>query len=145
MMLRRSVFALGAVLVLGLLASSACASPSGDSPASAAVSQGDGQWSLSSQSPDVIAAYLFVSDHRHEARQIPCYCGCAGLGHHSLADCFLKPAGGYEEHASGCQVCGNEANDLKRFLHQGQDIRAARSYIDTTYARLGKPTDTPQP
>lgn len=100
-------------------------------------------WTLSDQPADVIAAYTFVAGHRQEAQQIPCYCGCVGLNHGSLGDCFLKREGSYEEHASGCGVCRDEAADLKRFLDGGQDARAARVYIDEQYGGLGKPTNTP--
>lgn len=126
-----------------LVVTAACGSSAAETTPGASESVSEPAFALSEQPADVIAAYVFVGTHRHDARQIPCYCGCAGLGHHSLEDCFMKPSGGYEEHASGCEVCRNEANDLKRFIDSGQDARAARTYIDTEYARLGKPTDTP--
>ena len=139
--------AIAGIILAGLVSVVALASGCGGGEAPSGVSAANSDpgeaWALSSQPEDVIAAYVFVGAHRSDTRQVPCYCGCAGLQHRSLEDCFLKPSGGYEEHASGCAVCRDEATDLKRFIDQGQDARTARAYIDTQYSKLGKPTDTP--
>ena len=113
----------------------------GGGPAAAATEEAP--WALSAQPADVMASYAFVGTHRHEAEQVPCYCGCVALNHGSLLDCFMKPQGGFEEHASGCGVCRDIAADLKRFLDSGQDAHAARIYVDAQYSKFGKPTDTP--
>ena len=87
--------------------------------------------------------YEFAAAHPDGMARIPCYCGCVGLDHGSLLDCFVKPGGGYEEHASGCKVCRDEAVDLQRFIDSGRDVSSARAYIDAQYSKLGRPTDTP--
>ncbi len=87
--------------------------------------------------------YHFIESRPELAQHIPCYCGCSGLGHGSLLDCFVRPEGGYEPHASGCGICGMEADDAERMLVDGQDVHAIRTAIDAKYSAYGKPTDTP--
>ena len=88
--------------------------------------------------------YHFVESHSQLAERIPCYCGCYSFGHRSLLDCFVRPEGGYERHASDCGICGMEANDVERMLGEGSDPVAMRTAIDTKYAKYGKPTNTPE-
>lgn len=100
-------------------------------------------YSLSGQAPEIVHAYEFTADHAEHAARIPCYCGCAELGHRHLLDCFVKPDGGWEPHATYCGVCRDEASDLEAMLAAGESIENIRVQIDQRYGRLGKPTDTP--
>jgi len=100
-------------------------------------------YSLADASPEVASSYRFIADHREHAERIPCYCGCESLEHRHLLDCFVKPDGGWEAHATGCQVCRDEAADLQEMLAAGLDIEEIRVRIDEKYASLGKPTKTP--
>ncbi len=87
--------------------------------------------------------YHFVESHQDLAAGVPCYCGCHGLGHRSLLDCYIRPDGRYERHASGCAVCGMETNDIDRMLGEGMDTRSIRTAIDAAYSSYGRPTGTP--
>ena len=87
--------------------------------------------------------YHFVESEPQLATRIPCYCGCPRLGHRSLLDCFVRPEGGYERHASGCSICGWEADDVERSLSDGLDAASIRAAIDEEYGSYGKPTNTP--
>lgn len=43
---------------------------------------------------------------------IPCYCFCDAMGHRGLLACFLKDgklSNGYDDHASGCNICYGQA------------------------------------
>ena len=100
---------------------------------------------LSSQPPEIVAAYRYAEGHRSLMRKVPCYCGCGkSLDHQNLFDCFVISPGVYSDHASGCMVCGNEANDVQRLAGEGRSAREIRAWIDEEYSRYGPPTDTPQ-
>lgn len=88
--------------------------------------------------------YRFVASHAQLAERIPCYCGCYSYGHRSLLDCFVRPGGGYERHASDCGICGMEAGDVERMLGEGRDPATIRSTVDAAYSKYGKPTNTPE-
>lgn len=106
---------------------------------------GDGHatFALADVPPETAHAYQFAEVHPEEMRSVPCYCGCAGLGHQNLLDCFVRPTGGYEPHASGCAICTREATDVERMLGEGASVATIRATIDTDYAKYGHPTDTP--
>lgn len=40
--------------------------------------------------PTVQEAYRFAVANRDLLEQMPCYCGCGGVGHESNADCYVK-------------------------------------------------------
>jgi hypothetical protein len=63
--------------------------------------------------------------------------------HTSLRDCFLKQEGGFEPHASGCEVCVDEAIAAQRLLVEGRSAAEIRRVIDATFGSRGKPTITP--
>lgn len=87
--------------------------------------------------------YRFAASHSQVLARVPCYCGCYGLGHQSLADCYLRRDGGYEEHASGCDVCGREVDEVARLLQEGNETPAVRASIDARFSTYGRGTDTP--
>ncbi len=100
---------------------------------------------LSTQPPEMAATYHYVEDHADMARQIPCYCGCGkAIGHRNLVDCFVISPGVYSDHAAGCMVCGNEANDVRRLAGEGRSGGEIRDWIDNEYSKYGAPTDTPK-
>ena len=88
--------------------------------------------------------YHFIESEPDLASRIPCYCGCRSLSHRNLLDCYLRPDGGYEQHASGCGICGWEADDVEKMLAEGADPSRIRAAIDEEYGSYGKPTDTPE-
>jgi hypothetical protein len=100
-------------------------------------------FSLDGLDPAMVLNYEFAAAHPAHVARIPCYCGCVGLEHASLLDCFVKPEGGWEAHASGCAVCGDEAGRVEAMLAQGTGIDIIRTTIIDQFGRLGRPTDTP--
>ena len=98
---------------------------------------------LSSEPADMVATYHYVEDHPAIVRKIPCYCGCGkALGHMNLLDCFVVSRGVYSSHASGCMVCGSEANNVQRLAAEGKSVREIRNWIDGEYSKYGAGTDT---
>jgi hypothetical protein len=63
--------------------------------------------------------------------------------HKTLRDCFLEGENGFEEHASYCDICVNEALDVYTWQMEGMSLEEIRSRIDAKYSRYGEPTDTP--
>ena len=100
---------------------------------------------LSAEPAEMVATYQYVEGHSAMAKQIPCYCGCGkAIGHRNLLDCFVIEPGVYSDHASGCMVCGNEANDVRRLADEGRSPREIRDWIDTEYSKYGPATNTPK-
>jgi hypothetical protein len=90
------------------------------------------------------AGYLVALQMPDVLERMPCYCSCGAVGHKSLRDCFLEGGDGFEEHASYCDLCVNEALDVYTWQKQGLNLQEIRSRIDEKYSRYGEPTDTPE-
>ena len=92
---------------------------------------------------DIEARYRYVNANQALARRIPCYCGCGKLeGHTSLKDCFIAPSGKRDEHASGCGVCLDIAQDIELMAARTSDVKAIRARIDVLYRDFGPATNT---
>ena len=96
------------------------------------------------------AAYAFAMVHPEVLDWMPCYCGCAAMGHGSNADCFFKrhDASGFafEEHASVCDVCVKTALTAKAMFGRGSSLLEIRNAIDQSFGGSGAPgTVTPMP
>jgi hypothetical protein len=96
------------------------------------------------------AAYAFALANPQILAWIPCYCGCGAMGHRSNLDCFIVPGDGrslrFEEHASYCAVCVNEALMAKQLAADGKTLRQIRLAIDASFGSGGAPgTDTAMP
>jgi hypothetical protein len=90
-------------------------------------------------------AYRFAAANPDAARAVPCYCGCAGLGHTSSYDCYVsgQTAEGaleYDPHAANCNVCVNITQDQMRLMDDGIPLADIRDYVDANYARYGPST-----
>lgn len=95
-------------------------------------------------------AYQFALANPDVLMWIPCYCGCSAMGHKSNLDCFMVPTDGrsirFEEHASYCEICVNEALVAKQMLAEGKSMREIRNAIDLQFGGNGVPgTDTAMP
>ncbi len=95
-------------------------------------------------------AYLYAAAHPDDLAAVPCYCGCGNMGHKSNLSCFVsgntkEGAPIFEPHASGCGLCIDIAQDVKRLRAEGKSRREVRAYIDATYSSYGPGTDTPLP
>ena len=93
------------------------------------------------------------ADHRHlyEAAaadeeafaEVRCYCGCESfLDHASLFDCFVRPQGGWERHATGCAVCLAEARDVVEDRRDGLPLDEIVERIDRRYGGITEPATT---
>jgi hypothetical protein len=74
----------------------------------------------------------------HDAfTQVRCYCGCeAFLDHRHLLDCFERPEGGWERHATGCAVCLAEAEEVAEQRADGVPLGEIIRRIDTKYGGI---------
>ncbi|TFG71654.1 MAG: hypothetical protein E4H27_04155 [Anaerolineales bacterium] len=93
---------------------------------------------------NVQQAYQFNIANSDIMQQIPCYCGCGAVGHHSNFNCYanIDAAGKmtFDGHALGCSICVDITTDTMRLLQQGQDIPAIQAYVDNKYSQYGPPT-----
>jgi hypothetical protein len=96
-------------------------------------------------------AYRFALANPHALETVPCYCGCGGMGHASNLACFVQDAGSastaavFDQHAAGCGICVDIAQDVMRLSAEGEQPSAIRQYVDATYSSFGPGTDTPLP
>lgn len=91
-------------------------------------------------------AYRFAVANPDAAREVPCYCGCVGLGHASSYDCYVAGTGAggaleYDMHAVNCTVCVDITQDQMRMLDNGDPPDAIRAYLAENYAKYGPPTE----
>lgn len=100
--------------------------------------------------PQTEEAYAYALYHPQVVQWMPCYCGCARMGHRSNLDCYLKRAvpgqkTQFEEHASYCEVCVKITMLTKQMVSQGKSLREIRQSVDQTYGgnALGTPTEQP--
>lgn len=100
------------------------------------------------QGPDVVrTAYQFAVANPDILTQLPCYCGCGGMGHTSNYSCYVaaENADGsltFENHAAGCSICVDITMDAMRMLDEGQSMSQIRTTIDQTYSAFG-PSNMP--
>jgi hypothetical protein len=73
------------------------------------------------------------------------------MGHTSNLSCFVEDAGAnaknitFEQHAAGCGICVDIAQDVMRMTAEGKQASEIRQSIDATYGSFGPATDTPLP
>ncbi len=92
-------------------------------------------------------AYRFAVANPETLKEIPCYCGCGGMGHTSNYDCYVQDQDSqgailYDTHAIGCSICVDITLDVMRLQSEGTGLAEIRTYIDDTYARYG-PSNIP--
>lgn len=69
--------------------------------------------------------------------EVRCYCGCESfLDHADLLECFVRPAGGWEAHATGCAVCLAEAEQVLDLRDEGVPIDGITRRIDDQYGDI---------
>ncbi len=98
--------------------------------------------------PEVVSeSYRFALANPEVLKQLPCYCGCGGMGHTSNYSCYVaseNPNGTlvFDGHALGCSICVDITQDAMRMLDEGQPMSAIRAYVDQTYSAFG-PSNMP--
>jgi hypothetical protein len=87
-------------------------------------------------------AYQFAVANPEALKNVPCYCGCGAMGHTSNYSCYVKQANAdgavvFDQHALGCSLCVDIAQDAKRLTAEGKSLAQVRSYIVDTYSKFG--------
>lgn len=136
------------VIVIILLALSGLGACSTDSAAGLELMPLDQMPADVQMSPAVVQrAYQFSAANPHIMQEIPCYCGCGGIGHTSNYSCYVAGADEdgrliFDNHALGCSICVDITQDTMRLLGQGKTVPEIKAYIDETYSRYG-PSNMP--
>lgn len=93
-------------------------------------------------------AYQFAVSNPEVTSQIPCYCGCGAMGHTSNYACFVaEDSNGeiaFDEHALGCSICVDIAQDTMRLLDEGKSVDEIFTNVNNSYSRFGPPTPLEQ-
>lgn len=122
--------ALVGTMFLGAAGIAAAALLGGDDHGAPMAVAPGGQIDLAEVPPEVAEHYRFADRHASVYEQVPCFCGCdAMLEHRHLLDCFVRPAGGWEAHASGCGVCLQESAIIRDMLADGASPSTIRDAI----------------
>ncbi len=92
----------------------------------------------------VSEAYQFAAANPAPLQNVPCYCGCAAIGHTSNYSCFIKNVESngkivFETHALGCSLCVDIAQDVLKLTKEGKSPGDIRSQIVANYSRFGPP------
>lgn len=87
-------------------------------------------------------AYQFAIANPDILSQLPCYCGCGGMGHTSNYSCYIAGEDDngkliFDNHALGCSICVDITQDAMRMLDEGKTTEEIRAYVDQTYSRFG--------
>ena len=90
----------------------------------------------------VRTVYQFAAANPEALENVPCYCGCGAIGHHSNLACFVKEIGPdgkpvFDDHAMGCSICVDIAQDVMRMTAEGREPAAIRADIVATYSKFG--------
>jgi hypothetical protein len=100
----------------------------------------------------VAEAYIYAVQNQDKLMYLACYCGCAGmqhsdvlLSHKSLKECYIKPNGEYEPHASECKLCNDITLEARDLLMKGYSLKEVRKIIDDAYSGRGVGTNTSLP
>ncbi len=143
--MNRKTIAVSVLMILvSALALTGCGAKSDASDHSVAMAESGTMPAAVMAAPGVVSeAYRFAAANPDILSQIPCYCGCGGMGHRSNYNCFWQNDGSVDTHALGCGICVDIAQDVRRGLAQGQSLQAIRLQIDADYSRFGPATDTP--
>ena len=95
-------------------------------------------------SSNVQKAYQFNIANPDVMQEIPCYCGCGAIGHHSNFNCYAKfnedGSMSYDGHALGCSICVDITLDTIRLMEKGKDVAEIQAYVNDVYSRYGLPT-----
>ncbi len=100
----------------------------------------------------VAESYIFAVQNQDRLKYLACYCGCAGmqhsdvlLSHKNLKECYIKPDGSFEPHASECKLCNDITLEARDMLMKGYSLKEVRKKIDDEYSGRGVGTNTSLP
>ncbi len=127
-------FAVAVWLVIGPLAQGEATG--GDAPQMLQVAPG-GAVDLASLPSEHQVLYEAAAADPEVFTQVRCYCGCEDfLAHRHLLDCFERPEGGWERHATGCAVCLAEAEEVAEQRAAGIPLDEIVRRIDNRYGQI---------
>ncbi len=89
-------------------------------------------------------AYQFAAANPAPLQNVPCYCGCAAIGHTSNYSCFIKngDSGGkivFETHALECSLCVDIAQEVLKLTKEGKSPGDIRTQVVADFSRFGPP------
>jgi hypothetical protein len=90
-------------------------------------------------------AYQFAHANSEILKQVPCYCGCGGMGHTSNYACYVYEAEdelGFDGHALGCSICVDITQDVMRLMNDEQTLTYIQEFVDNKYSAFG-PSNIP--
>ncbi len=141
---KKTLVSIVALLVLILLVSAGCNNDQSSKVDIKLAPLSDMPNKVRQASSSVQKAYQFNIANPEIMQEIPCYCGCGAVGHHSNFNCYAKfNADGsmsFDSHALGCSICVDITLDTIRLIEQGKDIAEIQAYVDSQYSRYGPPT-----
>lgn len=134
----RRIVAMLALVILSMV-STACAKQSSSvqlAPESALPDM------VKSAPASVRTAYQFALAHPDALENVPCYCGCGSIGHHSNLACYVKNMNEngkvvFDNHALGCSICVDIALDVMKMTEQGKPADQIRTQIVSAYSSFG--------
>jgi hypothetical protein len=98
------------------------------------------------QEERVQEAYRFALFNREHLADIPCYCGCVGLGHRNNYECYFKPESTpdtpvFDDHALGCGVCVDTTHLVMDMIEVRVPAATIRASVDSRFGEFGPSTD----
>ncbi len=85
-------------------------------------------------------AYQFAVANPDALKNVPCYCGCGGIGHTSNYSCYFNEAKqAFDEHALGCSLCVDISQDVMKLTRDGKSPPDIRASVVATYSQFGPP------
>ncbi|MCU0507607.1 MAG: PCYCGC domain-containing protein [Anaerolineae bacterium] len=90
----------------------------------------------------VRTAYQFAVANPAALENVPCYCGCGSIDHHSNLACYVKEMKSdgkvvFDNHALGCSICVDIALDVMKMTEAGKPGADIREQIVATYGSFG--------
>ena len=86
-------------------------------------------------------SYRFAVANPEILEEIPCYCGCGDMGHHSNYACYVQSDENgkivYDGHALGCSICVDITQDTMRMMQEGRSLQEIKVEIDNIYGKYG--------
>jgi hypothetical protein len=102
--------------------------------------------------PDIArAVYAFAGRRPGVLTYIPCFCGCATEGHHSVHACYVRRRSAegvvleWNDHGLSCPLSTDITGDVMLWLEQGKSLSTIRAAIQREYRSRGPSTPTPPP
>ena len=140
-MIRPRALCLAALTFLIVVPLSACA-PAPNASALHMMPMDELPAEVQSAPASVRTAYQFAAANPDVMEDLPCYCGCGGIGHTSNYDCYVAEVAAngkirFDGHALGCSICVDITLDAMRLLKDGKSVPEIRAYVDATYSRYG--------